>query len=172
MAGKELPKLPAAHDELVKHIARHPETPIVELMEPYRKFEAQLREMYAQERDNLVLDDPYVNVLPLFTEDTSDIKTRARDLENETQEEKDRYIMALPSEKRRPHGSPAVVSSLKEFKHNFSVFSESSLVEMDWSNVVAAGSSVVNTLLPVPEEYRKSKRALRQYYHEKFCEST
>lgn len=37
------------------------------------------------------------------------------------------------------------------------------------SNVVAAGSAVVNCLLPVPEEYNGSKRALREFYHEKFC---
>jgi hypothetical protein len=36
-------------------------------------------------------------------------------------------------------------------------------------NVVAAGSSVVNTLLPVPDEYNRSKRGLREFYHEKFC---
>jgi len=36
------------------------------------------------------------------------------------------------------------------------------------SNVVAAGSSVVNTLLPIPEEYARTKRSLREYYHEKF----
>ncbi|KAK7757760.1 hypothetical protein SLS62_000138 [Diatrype stigma] len=169
MALKELPKLPAAHDELVSYIAKHPETPMVQLLEPYRKFEAQLRELYAQEGSNPVLNDPHINVLPLFTKDTPDIKTRARDLENETQKEKDEYIMALPSEKRRPNGSPAVVTSLKEFKRNFSVFSELSLAELDWNNVVAAGSSVVNTLLPVPDEYMNSKRALRKYYHEKFC---
>ncbi|RYO79042.1 hypothetical protein DL766_009476 [Monosporascus sp. MC13-8B] len=169
MALNGLPKLPVAHHELVQHIAKHPETPMVELMEPYRKFEAQLRKVYAQDRSNPILDDPYLNVLPLFTKDTPEVKTRARDLDKETQEEKDKYIMALPGDKRRANGSPAVVSTLKEFRHNFSVFSESSLSDMDWSNVVAAGSSVVNTILPVPDKYKKSKRTLRQYYHEKFC---
>ncbi|RYP91396.1 hypothetical protein DL770_002441 [Monosporascus sp. CRB-9-2] len=169
MTFKGLPKLPVAHHELVQHIAKHPETPMVELMEPYRKFEAQLRELYAQDRSNPILDDPYLNVLPLFTTDAPEIKTRARDLDKETQEEKDKYILALPSDKRRASGSPAVVSTFKEFRHNFNVFSESSLSDMDWSNVVAAGSSVVNTLLPVPDKYKMSKRALRQYYHEKFC---
>lgn len=43
------------------------------------------------------------------------------------------------------------------------------MADMNWDNVVAAGSSVVNCILPVPAEYKKSKRALRQYYHEKFC---
>ncbi|KAK5633081.1 hypothetical protein RRF57_008795 [Xylaria bambusicola] len=72
--------------------------------------------------------------------------------------------MPLPVGKRRANGLPAVVESLKEFRHNFGVFSESSLSDMNWDNVVAAGSSVVNTLLPVPPEYKKSKRALREYY--------
>lgn len=32
-----------------------------------------------------------------------------------------------------------------------------------------AGSAVVNTLLPVPEEYSRSRKGLRTFYHEKFC---
>ncbi|KAF3061193.1 hypothetical protein GL218_03903 [Daldinia childiae] len=169
MAVIDLPKLPAAHDGLVNYIANHHETPIKEIMEPYRKFEAKLREVYAQERNNPVLDDPYLNVLPLFTKDTPNIKTRARNLEAESLSEKEKYIMSLPDNKRRPNDSPAVVTSLKEFRRNFGIFSESSLAEMDWSNVVAAGSSVVNCLLPVPDRYNHSKRALREYYHQKFC---
>lgn len=164
MSASQLPKLPATHNELVNYIAGHPNTSMAQLTEPYRKFEAKLREMYAQERNNPVLDDPYLNVLPLFTKDTPAIQTRARNLDDETQEQKDKYIMPLPDDKRRPNGSPAVVESLKEFRYNFGVFSESSLADMDWDNVVAAGSSVVNCLLPVPPEYKKSKRALRQYY--------
>ncbi|KAJ2988752.1 hypothetical protein NUW58_g3814 [Xylaria curta] len=169
MPASQLPELPARHNDLVNYIAGRPNTSMAELTEPYRKFEAKLREMYAQDRKNPVLDDPYLNVLPLFTKDTPAIQTRARNLAAETQEQKEKYIMPLPDDKRRPNGSPAVVESLKEFRHNFGVFSESSLADMDWDNVVAAGSSVVNCLLPVPSEYKKSKRALRQYYHEKFC---
>jgi hypothetical protein len=164
MSFSQLLKLPAPHDELVNYIADRPNTSMIELMEPYRKFEAHLREVYAQERSNVVLDDPYLNVLPLFSKDTPNIRTRARSLSNETQEQKDRYIMSLPEDKRRQNRSPAVVENLKEFRYNFGVFSESSLSDMDWDNVVAAGSSVVNCLLPVPPEFKKSKRALRQYY--------
>ncbi|KAI2624751.1 ankyrin repeat protein [Xylaria nigripes] len=169
MKSSQLPALPVDHNELVKYIAQRPNTSLAELLEPYREFEAKLREMYAQDRDNKVLDDPYLNVLPLFTQDTPAIQTRARNLESETQDEKDKYIMPLPDDKRRPNGSPAVVGSLKEFQYNFGIFSESSLSDMDWNNIVVAGSSVVNTLLPVPPEYKKSKGALRRYYHEIFC---
>ncbi|UNI14911.1 hypothetical protein JDV02_001490 [Purpureocillium takamizusanense] len=169
MAPLDLPQLPAPHKELARHIAQHPEQAVEGIMAPYRKYEARLREVYAQDRQNPALDDPYINVVPLFTDDTKHITTRARDLSQESPEQQSKYIMALPDDKRRPHGSPATVADLAEFQHNFGVFSESSLVELDWSNVVAAGSSVVNCLLPVPQDFKVSKRKLREYYHEKFC---
>lgn len=169
MAASDLPQLPATHVDLARYIAEHPDKPMVDIMDPYRKYEARLREVYAQDRQNPILNDPYLNVVPLFTEDTAKITTRARDLSAESEEEKSRYIMPLPEDKRRPHGSPATVADLTEFQNNFNVFSESSLVEIDWNNVVAAGSSVVNCLLPVPKEFNVSKRKLREYYHEKFC---
>lgn len=82
---------------------------------------------------------------------------------------KEQYIMPLKEENRRPNGSPAVVPTLDEFRKNFNVFSEGALSDMDWSNVVVAGSAVVTCLLPVPEKYRDSKRSLREYYHEKIA---
>lgn len=169
MAPVKLSPLPTPPGELPGFIAQHPDKPVAELLEPYRKFEAELRQVYAQEPDNELLKDPYVNALPLFSKDTPEIKIRARTLETESQQEQDKYIMPLPDNIRRPTGSPATVGSFKEFQSNFNVFSESSLVDMNWDNVVAAGSSVVNCLLPVPEKYNGSKRALREYYHEKFC---
>lgn len=165
----DLPKIPCPPEQLASYIAEHPDTPITEILEPFRRYEAQLRGVFAQDRQNPVLKDPYINLLPLFTNDTKLITTRARNLETESEEEKSRYIMELPSEKRREHGSPATVANMDEFRHNFNIFSESSLTEMDWSNVVAAGSSVVNCLLPVPDEFNVNKRKLREYYHEKFC---
>lgn len=161
--------MPVAPSELVAYIARNENIPIQRLLQPFRDFESRLREKYAQDSSDPVLNDPYINVLPLFAESTPGIKTRARNYANESAEEKDRYIMALPGAHRRPNGSPAVVQSLQEFRHNFSIFSEASLSELDRSNVVAAGSSVVNCLLPLPDDAKTSKRALRQYYHEKFC---
>ncbi|KZL67095.1 ankyrin repeat protein [Colletotrichum tofieldiae] len=169
MSVPELQALPVPHRDLVNYIHSHPEKKMVEILDPYRKYEAQLRSVFAQDRQNPCLSDPHINLLPLFTEDTQNIKTRARFLAAETQEEKDRYIMSLPDYKRRANGSPAVVSGIKEFQKNFNIFSESSLVDMNWDNVVAAGSSVINTLLPVPPEFNTSKRKLREYYHEKFC---
>ncbi|XWW92272.1 hypothetical protein V2A60_000195 [Cordyceps javanica] len=164
-----LPQLPVPHGQLSRYISDNPDKSMIEIMEPYRKYEAELRGVFAQDRQNPALNDPYINVLPLFTKDTSCITTRARDLASESEEEKSKYIMALPDEQRRAHGSPATVGSIDEFQKNFNLFSESSLSELDWNNVVAAGSSVINCLLPVPEAFNVNKRKLREYYHEKFC---
>ncbi|KAM0330029.1 hypothetical protein ACHAQA_004199 [Verticillium albo-atrum] len=169
MATQDLQELPAPHTELANYIADHPEKSMIDIMDPYRRYEAQLRSVFAQDRNSPLLGDPYVNLLPLFNENTKNIKTRARNLSAESDEEKSRYIMSLPDDKRREDGSPAVVQSMAEFRKNFSVFSESSLADLDWNNVVAAGSSVVNCLLPVPAEFNVNKRKLREYYHEKFC---
>ncbi|KAF5656927.1 ankyrin repeat protein [Fusarium heterosporum] len=165
----DLPKLPVPHTKLAKYIFDHKDKPITEILEPYRQYEANLRTTYAQDRQNPILEDPYLNVVPLFTNDTKFITTRARNLEAESEQEKSKYIMVLPDDKRRPHDSPATVANLAEFQKNFNIFSESSLADMNWSNVVAAGSSVVNCLLPVPKEFNTTKRKLREYYHEKFC---
>jgi len=132
MASTNPPTLPVPLAGLVKHIGQHPETPMVELLEPYRKYEAHLRQAFAQEPSSELLKDPHANVLPLFTEDTHNIRIRARKLDAESQEEKSKYIMPLPDKIRRPDGSPAIVQSLKDFQRNFNVFSESSLVELDW----------------------------------------
>ncbi|KAK7970706.1 hypothetical protein PG988_009779 [Apiospora saccharicola] len=162
MATEPLPQLPVPHGKLIGYIADHPLTPIATLIQPYRQYEAHLRETYAQDRKNPLLDDPYLNVLPVFTQEASSIKTRARNLEQESTLEKEKYMMSLPDDKRRPNGSHAVVQSLGEFRHNLSVFSEATLADFDWSNVVAAGSSVVNCLLPVPDKYKASKRSLQK----------
>lgn len=169
MSGLDLPQLPVPHKELARYVADHPGTPIADMLQPYREYEATLRQLYAQDPGNKMLQTPDLNILPLFTADSPGIRIRARHPAAESEEQKHQYIMALPDDLRRAAGSRAVVKSLKDFQHNFNVFSESSLVELDWSNVVAAGSSVVNCLLPVPEEYNTSKRKLREFYHEKFC---
>lgn len=161
-----LPALPAKQNDFIRYLAANLKKSMTELAEPYREYDAKIRELFAQEPDHLALKDPNVNVLPLFDGSTDNVKIRARDLSSETDEEKEKYVMPLKDADRKPNGSPAVVQTFKEFQNNFNVFSELSLADLDWNNVVAAGSSVVTSLLPVPEQYSGSKRALRQYYHE------
>ena len=160
----EIPLLPAKHDQFIEYIAGHPATPMIELVEPYKQYDTEIRKVFAQQPDHPAAKQP--NVVPIFAGHEHEVKIRARDLGAESKEEKERYIMPLKDEDRRPDGSPAIVQSLRHFKTHFNVFSESSLVDLDWSNVIVAGSAVVTCLMAVPEKHAGSKRVLRRYYHE------
>jgi ankyrin repeat protein len=163
----DLPSLPADHVDWISHATSHPDTSLSELIAPYKEYDSKLREIFAQQPDHPAIAKP--NVVPIFGGREQELKIRARNLAAESEAESQCYLMPLKKTDRKPHGNPAVVQSLKEFQTNFQLFSESSLVDMDWSNVVAAGSAVVTSLLPVPEKHNTSKRALREYYHQQLA---
>lgn len=165
-----LPSVPAKHDAFLDYVRSHSDTPISDLVKPYNDFDATARKLFAQEPSHPSIRDNHVNIVPLYNATGStDVRVRARNLASETPEQKSKYMLPLSEPMRRPSGSPAVVPTLDEFQNNFALFTEGALGDIDWSNVVAAGSAVVTSLLPVPEKYRKSKRGLRQYYHEEFA---
>jgi hypothetical protein len=169
MAFVSLPKLPVERDQFTLYLTDRT-SPVVDLLAPYRTFDAKIRELFAQEPDNPELKDPLVNAIPVFGNGNENyVKVRARNLTSESKEERDRYIMPLNDDDRMPDGNPAIVESLKEFQQNFNIFTELALSDLDWSNIVVAGSAAVTPLIPVPIKYRGSKRALRQYYHEIFA---
>ncbi|KAF2093581.1 ankyrin repeat protein [Rhizodiscina lignyota] len=166
-AHSQLPHVPVPVESFLTYLSDHPKTPVEELLLPYRQYDAKAREVFAQESNHPALADHHINVVPLFGPDGSTtLKVRARNLGTESEQQQEKYIMPLKDEDRKKDGSPAIVPTLRTFRDNFNVFSELSLSELDWSNVVAAGSSVVSALLPTPAEYSASKRSLRKYYHE------
>ncbi|WPH02991.1 Hypothetical protein R9X50_00586300 [Acrodontium crateriforme] len=161
------PHLPVRHDEFIDYVAARPDSSILELLQPFKDYDAELRKVFAQEPDHPSAQQP--NVVPVFTGNEHKVTIRARDLENESDEERESYIMPLKKENRKPDGSMAIVQSLKQFQTNFNLFSENSLVDLDWSNVIVGGSAVVSSLLSVPGKHSESKRALRKYYHEQLA---
>jgi hypothetical protein len=130
MASTFLPKIPEKLTDLALHLSKHPESPLVELLEPYKLYENKLREHFAQTPTNAALNDPHINTVPIFNDHTAKLRIRARDLTAEDDEQKERYIMPLTAAARKPNGSPAVVQSLKEFRDNFNVFSEVSAIQV------------------------------------------
>lgn len=168
--ASSLPSVPEKHDNFLGYLQSHPDVSIEDLVKPYNEHDAAARKVFAQVLSHPLVKDNYANLVPLYNATGSaDIRVQARDLDAETPEQKAKFILPLREAMRRPSGSPAVVPSLDEFQKNFAVFTEGALGELDWSNVVAAGSAVVTPLLLVPEKYRMSKRGLRQYYHEEFA---
>jgi hypothetical protein len=166
-APMEIPKLPTSVKDFIPYLSKNSDTPIATLLEPFKAYESELRKVYAQQPTHEAVKDGKVNLVPLFGEGAeTKLTIRARSLDLETDDEKSKYLMTLKDEDRKPNGSPAIVSSFKDFQQNFNLFSESSLTDLDWDNVVAAGSSVTTALLPVPEKWASSKRNMREYYHE------
>ena len=154
-----MPKLPVPHREFIRYISDCPRESIKELLQPYNEYEAKLREIFAQHRDDEILQNPQLNAIPIFDGHESLLQIKARQVNDEAANQQ--FIMPLKPKDRKSDRSKAVVASITDFKNNFNIFSESSLVDLDWSNVVAAGSSVVTPLLPVPGKYGSSKKALR-----------
>ncbi|KAI9709659.1 MAG: hypothetical protein M1812_007637 [Candelaria pacifica] len=162
----ELPKLPAPLEKFIPYLSEHPNIATAELLKPYIEYEARLREIYAQEPERDIVRNPFINTVPIFAGSELDLQVRARSISSETDVQKEKFLMPLKESERKQNGSAAMVRSFKDFQTNFNLFSESALVDMNWDNVVAAGSSVVTALLPVPEKYSESKRAQRSYYHD------
>lgn len=154
-----LPRVPVPHNKFVSFINQNQDEAIQNLVAPYNQYEAKLREGFAQHRDHEALQDPKVNAVPIFEAHNDILRIHARSTEDQSHNEK--YLMPLNAKDRKPEGAAATVESMQDFKKNFNLFSESSLADLDWSNVVAAGSSVVTALLPVPDKYNTSKKALR-----------
>lgn len=155
----DLPRLPFPHSQFISHANGKDGHQILEVVKPYNEYEAKLREIYAQDPDHQSLKDPHVNAVPIFKQDNHVLRICPQDIDDATHA--DHHIIPLSAQDRLPAGAPATVASIQDFKKNFNLFSESSLADLDWSNVVAAGSSVVTPLLPVPAKYNTSKKALR-----------
>ncbi|GAM82971.1 hypothetical protein ANO11243_009570 [Dothideomycetidae sp. 11243] len=161
----ELPTLPVPAANFIHYISSS-EKPIREAIEPYRAYENSLRSIYAQEPDHEAAQDPHVNLVPVFAGQEGKLTIHPRDLSSEPRGLQDKFLLALATADRKLAQSPAITRSLKTFRDNFNVFSESSLVDLDWNNVVVAGSSAATALLPVAAPHNESKRALREYYHQ------
>lgn len=158
-AAYELPKVPVPHQNFISYVQHEASQGISKLVAPYNEYEAKLREGFAQHRDHSSLEDPKVNAVPVFEANREPLPIVSRSTDDQSLNEK--HVMPLDAKNRKANGASATVDSMQDFKKNFNLFSESSLADMDWSNVVAAGSSVVTALLPVPDKYNTSKKALR-----------
>jgi predicted NBD/HSP70 family sugar kinase len=148
-----LPALPVSLEQLLPYIGKQENTPITELFQPFREYDAKIRELYAQAPETI--GNGIANAVSIF--DGPGLKTRARNIAAESSQESDRYIMPLTDENRHTSGTPATVPSIKEFKHNFSVFTEMCLSDMDWGNVVVGGSAALTPLLPYFEPFLPSR---------------
>ncbi|PGH35322.1 hypothetical protein GX50_01786 [[Emmonsia] crescens] len=170
----ELPSIPVPLNDFVPYLDKHSRDEILigEAMAPFKAYESKLREIFAQEPNNKAIENPNINVVPVYNQHDVDVRVKARDLLKESPADAEKHILPLAPELRKKDGTTAVVPVYDQFLENFRVFSESSLVDMDWSNVVVAGSAVTTCLLPVPDKFSSSRKAQREYYHQKIAPSS
>ncbi len=85
----EIPQLPSnTVKEFIPYLTKHPKTAIGTLLEPFKAFESELRKVYAQQPDHEAVKDGNVNLVPIFDGHEQELKIRARDLDNESEDEK------------------------------------------------------------------------------------
>jgi len=141
-----------------------------QVLKPTLEYESELRKAFASARDSDKLKDPHVGLVDLFGEATPDAIRRSRPRVVSTEDDEAfaaQYVMPLPAAKRRKEGEQCIVSTLDEFKKNWAVFTEGSLGQLlDWSNVVAAGGSVLSCIAPLSEQASKTRRNIRRWYHQ------
>lgn len=137
-------------------------------LKPSLDDEADLRRIFATDRTNARLSNPYVGLVNIHGQDSERIKkTHARVIQDNADLSK-HYVLALDKLTRRKDGTPAMAETIDEFQKRWAIFTEGALSQItDWSNIIAAGGSVSACLAPLPEKVisQGSKRAIRKYYH-------
>nr|GAT51113.1 ankyrin repeat protein [Mycena chlorophos] len=119
-----------------------------DVLQPSLDDETHLRRLFATDKKNARLQDPYVGLVDVFAAPDAVRTTRARVVASED-DLSAKYVMPLPDKVRRKDGEPSMVADLEEFKKNWGVFSEGSLSQLlDWNNVVAAGGAAVRDSVP------------------------
>jgi hypothetical protein len=142
------------------------EISLQDALNPRLKAEAELRRLFATERNSTSLDDPYVGLVDIYESPESIKLTQAREI-NSPSDRDAKHVFPLKQEQRRATGEPAMTSNLDQFRTSWNIFTEGALSQLtDWNNVVAAGGAVLASLLPLPERAKGSKRAIRKYFHE------
>lgn len=134
-------------------------------LQPSLAQEAELRTLFATDKQNARLSDPYVGLIDVFAAPDEIRVTRARVIQGK-EDLSSQYVMPLSEINRRNEGTPCMVADLEGFRKNWAIFTEGSLFQLlDWNNVVAAGGSVLACLSPLDKQHNLSKRAVRTYYH-------
>jgi hypothetical protein len=132
---------------------------------PAIESETDLRRLFATDRSDPKLTNPFIGLVDVFATHSSIRLTQARKVQGE-QDLNTHCVFPLLEEKRRADGEPAMAANLDDFKTAFNIFSEGSISQLtNWDNVIVAGGSVLACLAPIPKDAQKTKRGIRKYFH-------
>eukprot|EP01116_Phalansterium_solitarium_P024420 TRINITY_DN8953_c1_g1_i2.p1 TRINITY_DN8953_c1_g1~~TRINITY_DN8953_c1_g1_i2.p1 ORF type:complete len:876 (-),score=253.81 TRINITY_DN8953_c1_g1_i2:67-2694(-) len=112
-----------------------------------RRQENHYRTLFAADRDNRLLADPYLTLIDvhrwhsLMAYERDDVFDRIPKLFGSAHHS--------PTQLDNDSGSVSIVPAV-QFMQQFNVFTEGQLLELNWNNVFAAGGSVLASLMPAP----------------------
>ncbi|KAL5536837.1 hypothetical protein ACEPAF_660 [Sanghuangporus sanghuang] len=132
---------------LLDRVAALPKQPGVSLdpvLKPSVEKEAELRRLFAQDRKNYRLVNPYIGLVSVFEapEEYNIRWTRTRAVKDE-EDLCAKCVFSLPENRQQKDFEPCT----------------------DWNNVVASGGSVLGCLLPLDDADKESRRTIRKFYH-------
>ena len=151
----------------VAALPKQPGVSLDHVLKPSIEKEAELRRLFAQDRKNYHLLNPYVGLVSVFEapEEAGIRLTRARIVKDQ-EDLSAMHVFPLPESRRRKDFEPCVVDSLEEFQRNWNIFAEGALSQLkDWNNVIAADGSVLGCLSPLSPADKESRRTIRKFYH-------
>ena len=154
--------LPDSPKNFVAYLNSQTDTVTPEILGPFLQYELTLRKAFAQ-RDGAI--DDMANLVGIYDPNTALPKFRSIDRK---QCDPEKYLMRLASDSPGTDRSCAVADSSEAYQRNFDAFTHceyatilvisqtswlkltfiATLSSIDWSNVVAAGSSAMLPLLP------------------------
>ena len=111
----------------------------------------ELRRLFATDPQHRCLDNLYVGLINVFNVPEVARLIQSRDVSPTNIS--NQYIFPLDSSVRKPKLSPCTVPDMNAFLHNWEIFTHRVLCKMTakhWENVVAAGGSVLASLMAVP----------------------
>ncbi|PRP88491.1 ankyrin repeat protein [Planoprotostelium fungivorum] len=163
------------------------------LFDQLREEENWYREVFAQQRDSEVLNDPHLCLVPahdvpsdffkiveqseqeknlprIFGEEWAETRRQSKasnaivNEDDEVEEDQETPEKAeIPAAVRTDTASSIVSES--EFHKQFDIFTEGQFRYFNWDNVFAAGGSILAALMPVPEEHAAKNSTRRNYFH-------
>ena len=139
----ELPKLPVGHCDFIRYMATD-KSPIWDQVSPFNEYETKLRKSFGRQSANKPSQHPHTHVVPLFDGAEDSVRICKRVLDDHAVN--GQCIIILAPKTRKADGSPAIVGTIQDFRNNFDIFSESSLIDIDWSNIMTAEGSGILSL--------------------------
>ncbi|KAF7964563.1 hypothetical protein HWV62_5684 [Athelia sp. TMB] len=150
--------------EQISALPLNPSLSLDAVLERSVLVEGRIRSLFATDRANDRLYDPYVGLVDVFHGPRIIRTTRARKVENNANLSA-HHVMPLGQPNRRKDGDPSTVAAVGDFQRNWALFTEGmGMLELNWSNVIAAGGSVLSCLSPLPNRMEPSEAAIKHHY--------